>query len=92
MSGNGIRVRLVSLLREAVGGAREVVIEAEGERTLEEVLEDLFRRYPRLRSLIEELEQRDMNIVYMVNGSSAEPGARLRPGDVLTILPPASGG
>lgn len=87
-----LRVRLVSLLRDAVGGRREVEVEVEGEATLGEVLEKLFERHPRLRGLIEELERRGLQVLYLVNGASASPGDRVRPGDVVTILPPASGG
>ncbi len=87
-----VRVRLVSLLRDAVGGRGELEVPVKGEATLSDVLAELFSRYPKLESMIRELEQRGLNIVYMVNGRGAAPRDRVKPGDVVTILPPASGG
>lgn len=88
-----VRVRLVSLLRDAVGGARSVEVEVppEGVR-LGELLEELFRRYPGLREVIRGLEERGLSVLYMVNGESADAGRLVRPGDDVVILPPASGG
>ncbi len=88
-----VRVRLVSLLRDAVGGARSVEVEvpADGIR-LGELLEELFRRYPGLREVIRGLEERGLRVLYMVNGESADMGRVVRPGDDVVILPPASGG
>ncbi|KSW12383.1 hypothetical protein CF15_06535 [Pyrodictium occultum] len=89
----GVRVRLVSLLREAVGGQQELELELGGDgATLGEVLEKLFARHPRLRSLVEELERRGMQVVYLVNGRSASRDTRVGPGDEVVLLPPASGG
>jgi len=88
-----VRVRLVSLLRDAVGGARSVEVEVPGEgMKLGELLEKLFRMYPRLREVIRGLEERGLNVVYMVNGESAGSEHVVRPGDELVVLPPASGG
>jgi len=92
LPGGTVRVRLVSLLRDAVEGRGELEVPVKGEATLSDVLGELFSRHPRLASLIRELEERGLNIVYMVNGRGAGPGDRVRPGDVVTILPPASGG
>lgn len=86
-------MRLVSLLREAVGGQQELELELGGDgATLGEVLEKLFARHPRLRSLVEELERRGMQVVYLVNGRSASRDTRVGPGDEVVLLPPASGG
>ena len=88
-----VRVRLVSLLREAVGGAREVELELPGgEASLDEVLRALFSRYPRLGELVKQLEERGLNIVYMVDGEAGDGSRRVRDGSTVTILPPASGG
>jgi len=86
-----VRVRLVSLLREAVG-SRELELELEDGATLGDLLEALYGRFPRLREIVEGLEKRGLNVLFMVNGSTAALGERLRDGDVVTILPPASGG
>jgi MoaD family protein len=88
-----VRVRLVSLLREAAGG-NEVTISFDkvDSVSLGDVLRVLFEKYPRLGRVVEELEKRGLNVVYLVNGETAEPDRRLRSGDVVTLLPPASGG
>ncbi|ABM80936.1 MoaD/ThiS family protein [Hyperthermus butylicus] len=86
-----VRVRLVSLLREAVGGS-EVVIEVGEDATLRDVLKTLFTRYPGLEKLVRELEARGLDIVYLVNGRFSGLDQQVRDGDEIVILPPASGG
>ncbi|BES81233.1 MoaD/ThiS family protein [Pyrodictium abyssi] len=88
-----VKVRLVSLLREAVGGRRELELELESNSaTLGDVLVKLFREYPRLKSLVEELEERGLAVLYTVNGRSASRDTMVSDGDEIAILPPASGG
>jgi MoaD family protein len=88
-----VRVRLVSLLREAVGGKSEIELELGSDRaTLAEAIARLFEEYPRLRSLVEELEQRGLVVIYTVNGYGASRDAIVADGDEIAILPPASGG
>ncbi len=86
-----VRVRLVSLLREAVG-SRELEVELEDGATLGDLLKVLYGKFPKLREVIESLGKRGLDVLFMVNGSTATPDKRLREGDVITILPPASGG
>lgn len=89
-----VRVRLVSLLRDAVDGSASVELEIPGrsEASLGEVLEELYKRYPRLGRLVEELDRRGLTVVYTVNGQGAGPGDTVRDGDTVALLPPASGG
>ncbi len=88
-----VRVKLVSLLRDAVNGEGEVVVEINGEKArLRDVLEKLYSTYPRLKKLVEGLGERGLGVVYMVNGQGAELDAEVRDGDLVAILPPASGG
>ena len=88
-----VRVRLVSLLREAVGGRQELELELPGDSArLGDVVKALYERYPSLGKLVRELEDRGLNIVYMVNGQGASEDAAVRDGDTVTVLPPASGG
>lgn len=89
-----VRVRLVSLLRDAVDGRASVELELPGrsEASLGEVLEELYKRHPRLRRLVEELNRRGLTVVYTVNGQGTEPGDMVKDGDTVALLPPASGG
>ena len=86
-----VRVRLVSLLREAVG-ASEIAVEVGDEATLHDVLEALFNKYPSLKRLVHDLEMRGLDVVYLVNGRFSGLDQLVRDGDEIVILPPASGG
>ncbi len=88
-----VRVKLVSLLRDAVDGAGEVVVEVDGDKAqLRDVLEKLYTSYPKLKKLIEGLGERGLGVVYMVNGQGVDLDAEVKDGDLVAILPPASGG
>jgi len=88
-----VKIRLVSLLREAVEGRREVELELGGDKaTLGEVIDKLFKEYPRLKNLVEELEERGLAVIYTVNGRSASRDTIVSDSDEIAILPPASGG
>ncbi|RUM47694.1 MAG: hypothetical protein DSY37_01780 [Hyperthermus sp.] len=88
-----VKVRLISLLRDAVDGRREVEVEVGGNPvTLGVVVERLYELYPRLRRLVESLRERGINVVFLVNGAPAGSGTTIEEGDVVTLLPPASGG
>jgi len=86
-----VRVRLVSLLRDAVGKP-VVEVDVEGEPTLGEVVKRLYEIYPRLREVVEGLEKRGLEVVYMVNGRFAGFDEKVGESDEVVVLPPASGG
>ncbi len=86
-----VRVKLVSLLRDAVGKP-VVELELHDNATLADVLERLFSEYPKLRSVVKALEERGLEVVYMVNGRFSGFDERVGEGDEVVILPPASGG
>ena len=96
MRGSGamprIRVKLVSLLREAVGGASELILEVDEGAKLSDVLKHLFEKYPRLGKLVEDLSRRGLDVLFVLNGKETNLGAEIKDGDELVILPPASGG
>lgn len=88
-----VRVKLVSLLRDAVDGAGEVIVEIDGDKArLRDVLEKLYASHPKLKRLVGGLEERGLGVVYMVNGQGAGLDAEVKDGDLVAILPPASGG
>jgi MoaD family protein len=86
-----VRVRLVSLLRDAVGKPI-VEVEVEDGATLGRVVEELFKAYPKLGEIVRALERRGLEVVYMVNGRFSGFDERVREGDEVVLLPPASGG
>ena len=86
-----VRVRLVSLLRDAVGKP-VVELDVEDGATLGRVLERLYSMYPKLREIVEGLERRGLEVVYMVNGRFTGFDEKVGEGDEVVILPPASGG
>jgi len=87
-----IRVKLVSLLREAVGGASELILEIEEGAKLGDALKRLFEKYPSLGKLVEELSKRGLDVLFVLNGKETSLSAEIKDGDELVILPPASGG
>ena len=87
-----IRVKLVSLLREAVGGASELVLEVGEGAKLGDALKHLFEKYPRLGKLVDELSRRGLDVLFVRNGKETNLDAKIEDGVELVILPPASGG
>jgi molybdopterin synthase sulfur carrier subunit len=88
-----VHVKLVALLREAVGEKDRVDIEIKNTSTkLRDVINKLFAKYPRLRTLVEELGKRGLDVLFVLNGKETNLDAEVRDGDEIVILPPASGG
>ena len=90
-----VRVKVPTILRKYVGG--EAIVEANGGRTVGEVLDDLERRYPGIRDRIVtgggDLH-RFVN-VYVTEEDVRYLGslqAEVREGDTLSILPAVAGG
>jgi len=90
-----VRVKVPTILRKYVGG--EAIVEANGGRTVGEVLDDLERRYPGIRDRIVTgggdlhrfvnvyVNQEDVRYL-----GSLE--AEVREGDTVSILPAVAGG
>ncbi len=85
-----VRVRLVSLLRDAVGGRSLVEVELPGsEASLEDVLQAIYEQYPSLARLVEKLRERGLEV--LVVPENGREGS-VKEGDTVVLLPPASGG
>jgi MoaD family protein len=86
-------VRIPPVLREAVGGERELA--ASGE-TVAAVLEDLFARYPSLRDRVTADGTLSPFVNVYVNGRDVRYGDGLGtavgPGDQVILLPAMAGG
>jgi len=90
-----VRVKVPTILRKYVGG--EAIVEANGGRTVGEVLDDLERRYPGIKDRIVTgggdlhrfvnvyVNQEDVRYL-----GSLE--AEVREGDTVSILPAVAGG
>lgn len=87
-----IRVKLVSLLRDAVNGVNEIMLEVRNGSKLGDAIEQLFTQYPRLGKLVEDLSKRGLDVLFVLNGKETSLNAEIRDGDEVVILPPASGG
>ena len=95
MTAMPVRVKVPTILRKYVGG--EAIVEANGGRTVGEVLDDLERRYPGIRDRIVTgggdlhrfvnvyVNQEDVRYL-----GSLE--AEVREGDTVSILPAVAGG
>jgi len=83
-----VRVSYISLTAE-ITGRRSETIELKGDGIkLSDLLNELFRRYPKLRDLKSKL-----NILILINGNSVKNhNMKLIDGDEVAILPPTSGG
>jgi molybdopterin converting factor subunit 1 len=78
------RVLLFAALREAAG-TREVLVEVPDGSTVAELRQRLAADHPRLAPLLG-------TAAAAVNEEYVPDGARLRPGDVVALIPPVSGG
>ncbi len=87
------RVRIPPVLRETVGGARE--LEAAG-RTVHEVLDDLFTRHPALRERVTTDGELSPFVNLYVNGRDVRYTTGLAtpvdPDDQVILLPAMAGG
>jgi MoaD family protein len=87
------QVRIPPVLRETVGGERELA--ASGD-TVADVLDDLFARYPALRDRVTEDGALSRFVNVYVNGRDVRYGAGLEttvgPDDQVILLPAMAGG
>ena len=86
-----VTVKLLGVLHEATGWFKRE-IDVEGDR-VRDLLEKLWRDYPRLREYMEDPEE---DATILVNGRDIEfldgLDTRLKDGDTVAIIPPAGGG
>jgi len=83
-----VSVRLYAVLRDLYGSDRDSIDLPEGS-TVGDLLEELKKRNSRLGEF---LEKRGSSIIALINGLYAPASQKLREGDVVDLLPPASGG
>jgi len=95
VTGVSVRVKVPTIFRNLVGG--EAVVEANGGRTVGEVLDELDRRFPGLK---DRLVTGDGDLRRFVNVYVNEEDVRylgalraeVREGDTVSILPAVAGG
>ena len=87
------RIRVPPVLRDVVGGARE--LEASGS-TVGTVLDDLFDRYPALRDRLSEAGRLSAFVNVYINDEDIRHrdglDTAIRPDDVVILLPAMAGG
>ena len=82
-----VRVRFFSLIADELG-RREAVLSLSGRRiTVQDLVDHLKRLFPRLQDL-----ERMTDIIVLVNGEAVGKDYRIREGDEVALIPPASGG
>jgi MoaD family protein len=79
-----ITVQFFSQLRE-IAGAGELTIELPEGSTVEDLLKDLYRRFPELRKW-------DKNLLVGAELEFVERSFALKPNDTIAIMPPVQGG
>jgi molybdopterin converting factor subunit 1 len=79
-----VKVKLYAAFREVVGSKEEELQLADG-TTVQMLLDDYVRRFPKLDRYRE-------HIILSVNKEYGRPGRVLNDGDEVTFLPPVSGG
>ncbi|MEM0214752.1 MAG: ubiquitin-like small modifier protein 1 [Archaeoglobaceae archaeon] len=84
------KVKLFALFRELAGVSE---IEVEG-RNLREILENLTKRFPKLREVFFEDQKLKEFVQIMVNGKNARGNLdfEVSDRDLIAIFPPVSGG
>ncbi len=86
-----VRVKLLAGLRHAAD-AEEVELTFDAEPSLDEIVEELSRRLPRLGAALRELSRRGIEVIAVVNGVAVDRRARVRDGSTVYLMPPTSGG
>lgn len=81
-----VTVKFFASFREKVGKS-EIKLNAEGETTLENLIEMLEKKIPGLKKMIEE-----GNAVVALNEEVAAEDAVVKENDEIAIFPPVSGG
>ncbi len=86
-------VRLAPVLRSSVGGVKQVSVEGS---TLNEVLSNLYQRYPSLKEQIQPTEELSKFVNVYVNDQDVRFLNKLEtpvgPSDTITLLPAMAGG
>ncbi len=86
-----VTVKFVASLRDVVGKSL-VEVDLPSGSTLSDLLSLLLESYPRLSDFSRIIGGLSESIVVLVNGREAGEDYELRDGDVVVLLPPASGG
>ncbi len=84
-------VKYLMWMQEKAGTNREEYI-LEENSTIEDLLEKIIDRHANLRKYLINPRTQENHVLLTINGHTARPGARLRENDIVTIMPPVSGG
>ncbi|MET1129057.1 MAG: MoaD/ThiS family protein [Thermoproteota archaeon] len=86
-----VTVRFVASLRD-VAGTDKAVIELPEDITVGELLRKLESRWPKLRDFARTISGWGESIAVLLNGRETSLTDKVRDGDEVVLLPPASGG
>ncbi len=87
-----VTVKYLLWMRDKAGTNREKYVFSQEEITIEQLLQEIIRRHKNLEKHLANPFTSENPIIITINGKPAKPGARIREGDQVTIMPPVSGG
>ena len=86
-----IIVRYLLWLRDKASTDKDVFI-FQSEVTLKELVDKIIEKRPTLRKFLANVFDKNNNIIVLINGKPGKKDQILRTNDIVSIIPPVSGG
>ncbi|RLG91094.1 MAG: MoaD/ThiS family protein [Thermoprotei archaeon] len=86
-----IIVKYLLWLRDKASTDKDVFI-FQSEVTLKELVDKIIEKRPTLKKFLENVFDKNNNIIILINGKPGKQDKILRNNDIVSIIPPVSGG
>ncbi len=86
-----IIVKYLLWLRDKASTDKDVFI-FQSEVTLKELVDKIIEKRPTLKKFLENVFDKNSNIIILINGKPGKQDQILRNNDIVSIIPPVSGG
>ena len=86
-----IIVKYLLWLRDKASTDKDVFI-FQSEITLKELVDKIMEKRPTLRKFLANIFDKNNNIIILINGKTGKKDQILRTNDIVSIIPPVSGG
>ena len=86
-----IIVKYLLWLRDKASTDKDVFI-FQSEVTLKELVDKIIEKRPTLKKFLENVFDKNNNIIILINGKPGKKDQILRTNDIVSIIPPVSGG
>ncbi len=86
-----IIVKYLLWLRDKASTDKDVFI-FQSEVTLKELVDKIIEKRPTLKKFLENVFDKNNNIIILINGKPGKQDQILRNNDIVSIIPPVSGG